>query len=142
MRNPAATYRNAWGTPPALFAALHREFDFTVDAAASCTNALLDRFWDELTDGLAQPWAGERVWCNPPYGRGIGAWTAKAAQREASLTVLLVPSRTDTAWWQDHVIGAGAEVRFLRGRLRFVGSHHSAPFASALLVYRERRRPG
>lgn len=74
--------RDCAGTPPDFFAELHAEFGFTVDACALPFNAKLPRYWapagvnatlgyDHLSapaayDGLAQDWAGERVWCNPP----------------------------------------------------------------------------
>lgn len=28
--------------------------------------------------GLAQSWRGETVFCNPPYGRDLAKWVAKA----------------------------------------------------------------
>jgi site-specific DNA-methyltransferase (adenine-specific) len=78
------------------------------------------------------------VFCNPPYGRAIGEWMRKAwesAQRGAEVVVCLVPARTDTAWWHDYATRA-AEVRYLRGRLKFGGANNGAPFPSALLVFR------
>lgn len=68
--------REDWRTPPDLFAALHREFNFTVDAAATPANALLPRFFTRENDAFAQDWRGERVFCNPPYGRDSGKWIA------------------------------------------------------------------
>ncbi len=86
-------------------------------------------------DGLAAGWGGGKfgvVFCNPPYGRGLGAWSAKMkdeAKRGAEIIGLL-PARTDTKWWQD-VTSADA-VCFWRGRLKFVGAPHAAPFPSAV----------
>jgi site-specific DNA-methyltransferase (adenine-specific) len=77
---------------------------------------------------------GRRVFCNPPYGRGIGDWLAKA--READVAVYLLPSRTDTQWWHEHAMKAD-EIRFIRGRLKFGDATNSAPFPSAILVYRK-----
>lgn len=128
-----------------MFAALHREFAFTVDAAASSTNALLPRFWTEHDNALIQPWAGERVFCNPPFGRSIALWLLRAIgeiSRGCPLAVLLVPARTDAGWWHDTVI-PNAEIRFLRGRLQYTHPsdperriRRQAPFASAVLVFR------
>lgn len=123
-----------WRTPPDVFAALDVEFHFTVDAAAHRENALCSRFWDEVTDGLAQDWTGERVWCNPPYD-DIGAWTTKAAHGGAEVAVLLVPARVDSEWWHRDVI-PHAEIRYVRGRLKFGGVATNAPFAVVLLVFR------
>ena len=65
----------------------------------------------------------ERVFCNPPYGRNIGDWIRKASQEASkpdTLVVLLVPARTDTRWFQNHILHR-AEVRFLPGRLNNCG---------------------
>ncbi len=66
------------GTTPADFG----KFDswlgpFTLDVAASDRNAKCSRYFTFTQDGLRQSWAGERVWCNPPYSR-IGPWIDKA----------------------------------------------------------------
>ena len=130
-----ASDRHDWQTPPEVFTPLHEEFSFTVDAAASQSNTMLPRFWDVASDGLAQSWTGERVWCNPPYGREQRRWIEKASRREAEVAVLLLPARPDTAAWQDWILPT-AEVRFLRGRIRFVGAKQGAPFPSAVVIWR------
>jgi phage N-6-adenine-methyltransferase len=126
-----------WATPQAVFDALDHEFSFELDAAASPTNAKCRRFYTIDDDGLAQDWHGV-VWLNPPYGRGICAWLKKAADSaEAGATVVcLIPARTDTAWWHDHVLARAAEVRLVRGRLSFGDGSSPAPFPSAIVVYR------
>ena len=131
----SSSERQDWQTPDDIFVPLHYEFAFTVDVAANRQNAMLPRYWTETDDGLAQPWDGERVWCNPPYGKWQKAFVEKAAERLAEVSVLLIPARTDTAIWHDYIFPL-AEVRFLRGRIRFVGSKHSAPFPSAVVVFR------
>lgn len=70
-----------------------------------------------------------------PYGRQIRRWTEKAwTEAPAALIVALVPSRTDSAWWHDYVMPA-SEIRFLRGRLKFSGAEHNAPFPSTVVVW-------
>lgn len=125
-----------WGTPKELYAALHAEFSFTLDPAPARdpSEAGLPLFG---TDGLSISWAGERVYCNPPYGRDIGRWLAKA--REPEVAVFLLPARTDTRWWHEHALKAD-EIRFVRGRLRFEGARAGAPFPSVILVFRGRTR--
>ena len=141
-----------WQTPPEFFAALHAEFAFTLDAAASHDNALLDRYFTEEMDGLAQSWMGERVFCNPPYDASLYAWVRKASLREAAVTVMLLPASVDTAWFHDFIwcvpdaypcnaLGcenarARVDVRFLRGRLRFWrdGKPGGAPRAGNMIV--------
>jgi phage N-6-adenine-methyltransferase len=128
---------NEWATPAPLFAALNREFGFTLDVCASELNHRCARYFTSEQDGLTQEWTGV-CWMNPPYGREIGAWIRKAvASAEAGATVVcLIPSRTDTSWWHDEIIRSGAEVRFLRGRIRFNSGKGRAPFPSAVVIFR------
>jgi site-specific DNA-methyltransferase (adenine-specific) len=132
-----------WETPPALFAQWDAEFGFTLDAAASPGNAKCARYFTESDDGLTQPWTGERVWCNPPYGHDrLWRWVAKGhteAQRGA-LVVMLTPAYTATRWW--HTYTPDAEVRFLKGKIQFVGAKDRASFASALLIFGGGHRVG
>lgn len=130
-----------WETPPELFADLDREFSFTLDPCATSATAKCPRFFTEAEDGLSQDWSGERVFMNPPYGREIYAWTKKAREssERGALVVGLLPASTDLAWWHDDVLGGGAEVRYLRGRVRFLtGGPYRASgfFASVVVVWR------
>lgn len=130
-----------WETPQAFFDELDAEFGFTLDAAATAQNAKCARFFDAEADGLAQDWGGERVFCNPPYGRQVGKWAEKAfveSRKPGTLVVLLVASRTDTSWFHDYIWGHADEVRFLKGRLRFESGGvpgDAAPFPSLVAVY-------
>ena len=128
-----------------VFEELNNRFRFTIDAAASKHNAKLVRYWTLASDGLKQSWEGERVWCNPPYSN-IRPWVEKAMQREAELSVLLLPAnRTEQAWWQDLIEPerrAGTiDVEFLRGRMRFISAHDTKirpnqrpPFGVCLII--------
>lgn len=130
-----------WATPSWLFRQLDAEFGFELDVAATPANAKCDRFFTAEQDGLLQEWTGV-CWCNPPYGKSLGAWIAKArdAARLGATVVCLVPARTDTSWWHESVHGI-AEVRFLRGRLRFNDRRGPrAPFPTAILIYRPQTR--
>ena len=140
-------------TAPEVFDPLDRRFRFTLDVAASAQNAKCERFYTRGDDGLAQPWAGERVWCNPPYS-DVGAWVQKAhwsmSFREFApeLVVMLVPAnRTEQGWWQQHVEpyrdrGGRLRTEFLSGRMRFirvgangVGPNERPPFGCCLLIW-------
>lgn len=126
-----------WETPQKFFETLDVEFGFTLDVCARPENAKCPRYFSPEEDGLRQEWAPEVCWMNPPYGREIGKWIQKAyeeAQKGATV-VCLLPSRTDTAWWHEYVMRA-AEVRFIRGRLRFGGAENGAPFPSCVVVFR------
>jgi phage N-6-adenine-methyltransferase len=135
-----SSQRHDWRTPRAFFEAVAREFGpFDTDAAASAQNALAPHFWDEQEDALKQDWAGRRIWCNPPYGRTIKKWVAKAASiiGTGGVVVMLIPSRTDTSYFHDYIWQKpGVEVRFLRGRLKFDDGKDPAPFPSMLVIFR------
>ena len=124
-------------TPDDFFARLDAEFHFTFDAAASPENAKCQRFLTPKEDGLSVAWTGEVVWLNPPYSQ-LGRWMIKAHQEwQAGATVVcLVPAATDTQWW--HTVTLDAEIRFIKGRIRFKGTKGNAPFPSALVIFRAR----
>lgn len=129
-----------WATPQAFYDALDEEFCFTVDVCAEAWNAKHERFWTVQDDALSLSWDGEVCFMNPPYGREIGKWVAKAHQEaeRGATVVALIPARTDTAYWHDHIQGK-AEVRFVRGRIKFErpdGVRDPAPFPSAVIVWR------
>lgn len=125
-----------WATPPEMFASLKREFDFTLDPCATPENACCKRFFTRDDNGLGKSWSGETVFMNPPYGRTIVAWVRKAYESatEGATVVCLLPARTDTKWWHSYVMRG--EVRLLRGRLRFGNAVSSAPFPSAVVIFR------
>ena len=87
------------------------------------------------TCGVIGPGA---VWCNPPYSRfGMHLWMKRAYEtaQAGRTVVMLLPARTSNKWFHDWVVGK-AEVRFIKGRLRFSGSKNTAPFPSMIAVYR------
>lgn len=142
--------KDGLATDPEFFGALDKRFHFTVDVAASERNTKCERFFDRESDGLAQPWTGETVWCNPPYST-IRPWLEKAWEESPSCPaiVMLLPSnRTEQKWWQELVEpfrdrpGSPLTVEFLPGRLRFiapdrerVGPNERPPFGCCLLVW-------
>lgn len=78
-----STGKDDWGTPQDLFDELNKEFHFTLDPCADDNNHKCDKYYTKEQDGLAQSWAGETVFCNPPYSRktksnaGQIAWVEK-----------------------------------------------------------------
>lgn len=125
-----------WPTPQSFFDILNAEFGFTLDVAASASNAKCERFFDKEQDGLAQEWGGEVVWMNPPFGHEIKHWMKKAHETgtQEAPVVCLVPARTDTRWWHRYAMEAG-EIRLLDKRLQFVGGKQKAPFPAALVIF-------
>ena len=126
-----------WETPQALFDGLNDEFGFTLDVCATAENAKCKRYFTKEQDGLKQYWTGERVWCNPPYGREMPNWIKKCSEHVRNgggVAVMLIPARTDTRAFHDLIYGK-AEIRFLRGRLKFSGAKNSAPFPSMIVIF-------
>lgn len=125
-----------WSTPQELYDKLNTTFNFTLDPCATNENAKCKKYFTMLEDGLSQTWVGERVFMNPPYGRGIERWVQKAYETAQSggLVVCLLPARVDTKWW--HNFCSKGDVTFIKGRLRFGGSSNNAPFPSAIVIFR------
>lgn len=141
-------------TPDDLWRALHAEFQFTLDAAASAANAKLPKFYTRDTDGLLRLWAVDRVWCNPPFSR-LEPWVAKAwfeMRAGCELIVMLLPAnRCEQRFWQQYVEpfrdkdprdGVKLSTRFLPGRPRFAAPNapkpHKGdrpPFGCVLLIW-------
>mgnify|MGYP000870017822 CR=1 FL=1 len=61
---------------------------------------------------------------------------------------MLIPARTDTRWFHEYIYNTDAEIRFIKGRLKFVnrllpswneeGDYklQSAPFPSMVVIFR------
>ena len=113
-----------WATPEGVFKTLDSEFHFDLDPCPLRAPA-----------APLESWSGRRVFCNPPYGREMLPFIAKAT--EADLAVFLIPARTDTKWFHDTVLSKAKEIRFIRGRLKFGGSANSAPFPSMIVIFRK-----
>ena len=128
-----------WPTPQTFFDMLDAEFHFTLDPCATSHNAKCENYFTRKDDGLSQDWGTHRGFCNPPYGREIGAWAKKChdTAQAGGLVVLLVHARTDTRWFHDWVYGK-AELRFVKGRLKFGDGTQSAPFPSLVAIFRPR----
>lgn len=90
-------------------------------------------------------WQNETVFCNPPYGRTIPDWAreySKETSRKDTLVVMLLPAHTDTKWFHDYILNR-AEIRFLKGRLKFETDGipgGPAPFPSMIAVMRTGER--
>lgn len=128
--------KNSWGTDPVIFNALNREFNFSLDAAASEKNHKVPNYLTKEDDALSIDWAErinsynkflcntnvftKNVWVNPPYGKGfIKRFMQKAIEQKSKgvTTVLLVPATLDAQWLPIDEI---SEIRIVTGgRLSF-----------------------
>lgn len=129
-----------WETPQDFFNKLDLEFHFTLDPCASDFNHKCAKYYTKIDNGLTQCWENETVFCNPPYGKELSNWVQKCFEevycRKCPCAVLLIPARTDTKWFHSY-INHKAEIRFIRGRLKFGNSKNSAPFPSMLVIYKK-----
>ena len=127
-----------WCTPQDFYDNLNDEFSFTLDPCSTDSNCKCITHYTAAENGLLKSWAGETVFCNPPYS-DIKAWVKKCYEEslnDNTTVVLLIPSRTDTSYFHDYILGK-AEIRFIRGRLKFGDAKKSAPFPSLVAVYRK-----
>ncbi len=153
-----STGKDDWATPDEVFLPLHNEFRFTLDAAASRDNHRI-YYWlgpgSCYSDALAmEDWGvfksgPQHIWLNPPYSRGLQGKFIKAAWEQSQIhghvVVMLIPARTDTVafhgfiWDRNkHRPHPGVQVRFLKGRIKFGGAKHGAPFPSMVVVFDRR----
>lgn len=140
--NPAllSSATEEWATPQDFFDILNDEFHFTLDPCSTDVNAKCVKHYTKADDGLSKDWTGETVFCNPPYGREMPKWIRKCYEHMlvGGIAVMLIPARTDTKAFHEYIYGK-AEIRFVKGRLKFGGSKNSAPFPSMVVVYRGRK---
>ena len=139
-----STGKDDWETPDYIFNMLDDEFHFTLDPCCTKENAKCQKHYTKMEDGLKQSWEGETVFVNPPYSRktkdnpGQEAWIKKCYEESKNATVvMLIPARTDTKAFHEYIYGK-AEIRFLRGRIKFKGANNAAPFPSMVIVYKNK----
>ena len=125
-----------WATPQKFFDELNEEFCFTLDPCCTHDNAKCEKHYTKEEDGLSQNWGGQIVFCNPPYGRELPKWVKKCYEESRhAVVVMLIPARTDTRWFHDYIYHK-AEIRFVKGRLRFGNATQNAPFPCMIVVFR------
>ena len=132
-----------WATPWELFRQLDAEFHFNLDPCSTHENAKCADHFTKAEDSLLQDWGGNRVFCTPPYGRELPKWIRKAYNEaeKGALVVMLIPARTDTRAFHDYIYHQ-AEIRFIRGRIKFGDAKASAPFPSMLVIFRPKEGGG
>lgn len=127
-----------WYTPIDFYNKLNKEFNFNLDPCATDINHKCAKYFTKEDNGLLQSWGGYNVFCNPPYGRVINAWVEKAyneSKKDNTLIVMLLPARTDTKWFHNFIYHK-AEIRFIKGRLKFGGCKNAAPFPSMVVIFK------
>lgn len=131
-----------WETPHDLFDKLDKELHFDIDVCATPENAKCKRFFTKEQDGLKMPWVGV-CWCNPPYSN-IAAWVQKARNeaKNGAYVVMLIPARTDTKWFHEHIYENGCcQYVFLKGRLMFLDSAQKEKMKRGETIDKTKRAP-
>ena len=128
-----------WATPIDLFKSLDYVFNFTLDPCSGADNFKCEKHYTIDDNGLSKDWGGEKVFCNPPYGRDkTGQWMKKCfeeSKKPGTIVVCLIPARTDTKWFHEYCYQTSAQIYFIKGRLRFGDSPNAAPFPSMLIIF-------
>lgn len=124
-----------WRTPMAFYKKLDDEFHFDCDPCP----------YQSTFDGLTTQW-GRRCFVNPPYSK-VREFLKKASLEILSghtdLAVFLTFSNTDTKWFHEYLYHK-AELRFVKGRLKFVGENgtkNSAMRPSMIAILRRDNEP-
>ncbi len=138
-----------WRSPDALLKDLNKEFDFDFDPCP---------FHSSFDGRTLDTWQGNCMFVNPPYSK-IGkngkkqnqlasrgkpgtpkyfkGWVEKGFEesQKGKTVVMLLPARTDTSYFHDYIL-PNAEIRFIRGRLKFSDHYNPAPFPSMVVIFR------
>ena len=129
-----------WSTPNDFFDKLNDEFHFTLYPCSTHENAKCYKHFTEEENGLLQNQGNEVVFCNPPYGRQIKYWVKKAyeeSQKDNTTVVMLIPAHTDAIYFHEYIYHK-AEIRFIKGRLKFGNAKNSAPFPSMVVIFEQK----
>lgn len=116
MKNRNLEHKDDWATPKPFYDELDKEFSFEFDPCP---------YKHDITawSGLETDWK-ERNYINPPYSRELKeAFVKKAIEesRKGKLCVMLLPVSTSTKLFHDHIKPNAKEIRFVRGRIKFMG---------------------
>jgi site-specific DNA-methyltransferase (adenine-specific) len=128
-----------WTTPQSLFDQLNHEFNFTLDPCCTEETHKCKKYYTPKEDGLSQSWEGETVFVNPPYSRKeMPKWIHKCHDEHKAYgitIVMLIPAKTETIAFHRYIYKK-AELRFIKGRLKFGGNKNNAPFPSMLVIFK------
>ena len=131
-----------WETPVYFFNLLDKIFHFTLDPCADLKNTKCERFFTKEMNGLLQDWKGEKVFVNPPFS-DVKNWVIKCyneGQKENTIVVMILPSRTDTQYWHDFIMKAH-KIWFAKGRVNFLingeKTKNGSTFPLAIIIFKK-----
>ena len=118
MKDRNLVHSDNRATPIEFYDNLDLEFAFNFDPCPLNLNEITDE-----TDGLLIDW-GTSNFINPPYSRQLKEkFVLKAIEesKKGKLCVMLLPVSTSTKLFHDHILPNAKEIRFVKGRINFLG---------------------
>lgn len=115
MKNRNIKHSDNWATPAYIYDPLNDEFLFDFDPCPL----------NSTFDGLKEVW-GKCNFINPPYSRSLKEKFVIRAIEESkrgNKCVCLLPVSTSTALFHNHIQPNAKEIRFIRGRVKFLGTN-------------------
>lgn len=122
MKNRNLDHKDDWSTPKELYDKLNAEFNFDFDPCPLHSDF----------DGLTIDW-GKSNYINPPYSKQLKkAFVIKAIEesKKGKLCVMLLPVSTSTKLFHDHIVPNQKEIRFVKGRIKFLGINTKGEFVT------------
>ena len=129
---------HVYETPSVIFEPLRKEFDLQLDVCANEENHKCEKYFTEKENALIQNW-NVNFWMNPPFGRKLQKFVKKAQEESCKNNVIgvcLIPVRSNTIWWHKYIIDTNAEVRFIKGEVKFVGFDRGVWMPCAIVIFR------
>lgn len=99
---------NDYKTPPVLYQMALDYYQikkFSLDTCCTDENIPAMFYYKKgKQDGLKEDWLYHN-WCNPPFNE-CAKWIKKAyeEQQKGHKTAMLIPVRTETKYWHDHIL--------------------------------------
>ncbi len=140
-KNSFKSKSHIYETPNEIFEPLQKEFNLILDVCANEKNKKCNFYFSEEQDCLIQRW-NFNFWMNPPFGRELKKFVKKAQEESVKNNVIgvcLIPTRTNTNWWHKYIIDTGAEVRFIKGEVKFVGFERGLWMPFAIVIFNPRK---
>lgn len=137
QKSMVSSKTNEWETPQWLFNELDMEFNFTLDPCSTHNNKKCKKYYTIEDNGIMQDWSNDIVFMNPPYGGQTRKWIEHAYLQslKGALVVCLIVSSTDRSYWHDYIFPFAAQIRWIRGRIKFGDAISTAPFANAIIIF-------
>ena len=136
-KNAFKSKSEEYETPKEIFEPLKREFNLVLDVCASESNTKMPLYFSKEQDALTKDW-DNNFWMNPPFSRNLKKWVQKAYEesQKGVIGVSILPVRSNTNWWHKYIIEVKAEVRFLKGEIKFSNQKRGLWLPFAIVIWK------